>query len=140
MDEKAKIEKLDLLKQRFNVSYAKANEVLEACDWDSVRAMVRLEEELEAAAAAEAASASAKGSGVWEEIKVTGGDLVDTIKRLLHQGNINRIVVKEIGGKELFNLPVNGLIAVTVLLPVLTAIGAVVVLAMDYTVLVERKA
>lgn len=138
MDEKAKLEKLDLLKRRFNVSYAKANEALEACDWDSVRAMVRLEAELEEAA--RDASASAKGHGVWEEIKVTGSDLVDTIKRLLHQGNINRIVVKESGGRELFNLPVNGLIAVTVILPVLTAIGAVVVVAMDYTVLVERKA
>ncbi len=138
MDEKTKLERLDLVRQRFNVSYAKANEVLEACDWDSVKAMVRLEEELVAAASAQ--SESNKGSGVWEELKVTGSDLVDTIKRLLHQGNINRIVVKESGGRELFNLPVNGLIAVTVLLPVLTAIGAVVVVAMDYTVLVERQA
>jgi len=138
MDERLKLEKLDLLKQRFNVSYAKASEALEACDWDSVRAMVWLENGLEAAA--KAGAESEKSNGVWEEIKVTGSDLVDTIKRLLHQGNINRIVVKENGGKELFNLPVNGLIAVTVLLPVLTAIGAVVVVAMDYTVLVERKA
>jgi len=139
VDEREKLEKLDLLKQRFNVSYAKATEALEVCDWDSVKAIVWLEQDLEAAAA-RSAFASGKGAGVWEEIKVTGNDLVDTIKRLLHQGNINRIVIKESGGRELFNLPVNGLIAVSVLLPFLTAIGAVVVVAMDYTVLVERKA
>lgn len=132
MDESEKLAKLDMLRSRFNVTYAKAREALEANEWDTIEATLHLEAELN--------TAPGKAPGFVEELKVTGSDLVETIKRLLHEGNINRIIVRETGGRELLNLPVNGLIAVTVIIPVLTAIGAVVVLAMDYTVLVERKA
>jgi hypothetical protein len=127
MEEREMLEKMDLLRTRFNVSYGKAKEVLEACDWDVVKATIRLEEEL-------------RPKGFYEEIKVTGADLVETLKRLLHEGNINRVIVKEPGGREVLNLPVNGALAITVIIPVLTALGAVVVLAMDYTVMIERQA
>lgn len=127
MDDRERMEKMDLLRARFNISYAQAREALEACNWDPVEAAVRLE------------TARSAGAGVFEELKVTGGDLVDTIKRLLHEGNINRIIIKDSRGTELLNLPVNGLIVVTALIPILTAIGAVAVVAMDYTVLVERR-
>ena len=107
---------------------ADARATLEAANWNVVDAAVTLE-------------AGAKSAhGVFEELKVTGKDLVETVKKLLHDGNINRIMVKDSRGLELLNLPVTGLLAVTVIVPMLTAIGAVVVLAMDYTVLVERKA
>jgi hypothetical protein len=127
MDDRERLEKMDMLRARFNISYADARETLEACGWDPVEATVRLE-----------ARRGGRGRRVIEELKVTGSDLVETIKRLLHEGNINRIVVRDPAGAELLNLPVNGLIAVTVLIPVLTAVGAVVVLAKDYTVQVER--
>ena len=127
MEDRERLERMDLLKSRFNISYAQARAVLEDCNWDTVEATVRLE------------SARQRPGGVVEELKVTGADLIDTLKRLLHEGNVNRIIVRDLGGKELLNLPVNGIIAVTALIPILTAIGAVVVLAMDYTVLVERK-
>lgn len=129
MEERERLEKMDMLRSRFNISYAQAREVLEACNWDTVEATIRLE-----------AQRPATGSGMYEELKVTGSDLVETIKRLLHEGNINRIVVRDANRTELLNLPVNGLVAITVLIPLLTALGAVVVLAMDYTVLVERRA
>lgn len=130
MDDRERLEKMDLLRARFHVTYAQAREALEATGWDPVEAAVRLEG---------ARTATGSGSGVYEELKVTGKDLVETVKRLLHEGNINRIIVKDGKGTELLNLPVNGILAVTVLIPILTAIGAAVVLAMDYTVLVERQ-
>lgn len=126
MDEQQKLEKMDLLRKRFNISYAQARDVLEATGWDTVEATIRLEEN------------RADRGGFTEELKVTGKDLVETLKRLLHEGNINRIIVRDTNGRELLNLPVNGALAITIILPVLTAIGAAVVLAMDYTVLVER--
>lgn len=129
MDEGEKFAKMDMLRVRFQVTYAQAREALEATNWDAVEAALKLE-----------AGAGPAPTGFVEELKVTGSDLVETIKRLLHEGNINRIIVKDPRGIELLNLPVNGLIAVTVFVPFLTALGAVVVLAMDYTVLVERKA
>lgn len=127
MEEREKLEKMDLLRTRFNVSYARAREVLEANGWDAVAATVELEQE--------------RGNqyrGFTEELKVTGADLVETLKRLLHEGNINRIIVRDPKGTELLNLPVNGVLVVTLLLPIITALGAVVAVAMDYTVVVER--
>lgn len=129
MDEQERLDRMDMLRQRFGISYARAREVLEACNWDVVEAVIRLDEK----------ERPSQGRPFVEELKVTGADLVETIKRLLHQGNINRIVVRDAPGRELLNLPVNGLIAVTAILPILTAVGAVVVLAMDYTVQVERQ-
>jgi len=126
MEEREMLEKMDLLRARFNISYSQAREVLEACNWNAVDAALRLE-----------AARSGSRSFV-EELKVTGADLVETIKRLLHEGNVTRLMVRDPQGRELLNLPVNGALAITILIPVLTAIGAVVVLAMDYTVLVER--
>lgn len=130
MEEREKLEKMDLLRTRFNVSYARAREVLESVEWDTVAATIMLEEE---------SRNQAHGRGFTEELKVTGADLVETLKRLLHEGNINRIIVRDNKGIELVNLPVNGVLVVTLLLPVLAALSAVVVLAMDYTILVERK-
>jgi hypothetical protein len=129
MEEREMLEKMDQLRTRFNVSYARAKEVLEATDWDVVAAAIRLEGEAHAA----------RPKGFYQELKVTGADLVETLKRLLHEGNINRLVVKDTQGREILNLPVNGALAVTLLIPIITAIGAVVVLAKDYTVLVERS-
>jgi len=123
------LEKMDLLRNRFHVSYAKAREVLEATGWNTVEATLRLEAELQ----------SAKKPGFTEELKVTGSDLIETLKRLLHEGNINRIIVRDGRGVELINLPINGLIAITAFVPMLTALGAVITVAMDYTVVVERK-
>ena len=127
MEDRERLERMDLLRSRFNISYSQAREVLESCNWDTVEATIRLE------------SGRPRPAGVVEELKVTGADLIETVKRLLHEGNVNRIIVRDISGKELLNLPVNGVLAVTALIPILTAIGAVVVLAMDYTVLVERR-
>lgn len=128
MEEREKLEKMDLLRARFHVSYARAQEVLEACDWDAVQAALKLEEE-----------ERYQERGFTEELKVTGSDLVETLKKLLHEGNINRIIVRDDRGVELLNIPVNGVLVVTLVLPILTALGAVVAVAMDYTVVVERS-
>lgn len=131
MEERERLAKIDLLRSRFNISYTQAREVLEACNWDTVEAIIRLE--------GERTTGQAHGT-FTEELKVTGRDLVETLKRLLHEGNVTRIIIRNNDGGELFNLPVNGVLAITIVIPVLTAIGAAVVLAMDYTVLVERTA
>lgn len=127
MDEREKLEKMDLLRSRFNVSYAEARAALEAANWDAVEASIYLE------------SSQRKPQSIVEELKVTGAELVETLKKLLHEGNISRVIVADQQGRELLNLPINGALAVTVIIPALTAIGAVVVLAMDYTIKVERR-
>jgi hypothetical protein len=129
VEEREMLEKMDLLRSRFNISYAEARSTLEACNWDTVEATIRLE-----------GARGAHTDNMKEELKVAGKDLVETLKRLLHEGNINRIIVRDNAGSEVLNIPVNGVLAIALILPVLAALGAAVVVAMDYTVVVERNA
>jgi hypothetical protein len=75
-----------------------------------------------------------------EEIKVTGANLVEEVKRLIHEGNVNHIVIKDEAGATVTEIPLNvGIIGIA-LLPVLAAIAAIVVLATNYTIVVHRVA
>jgi len=131
MEDREKLVKMDLLRSRFNISYARAREVLEANDWDTVLAAIQLEREQE--------EVQAEPGGFTEELKVSGKDLVETLKRILHEGNVNRIIVRDPKGYEILNLPVSGAVVFALILPALTALSAVVILALDYTVVVERS-
>ncbi len=41
----------------------------------------------------------------WEELKVTGDQLVSTVKRLVHEGNVRRIVLKNESGETFIEIP-----------------------------------
>lgn len=74
-----------------------------------------------------------------EELKVAGHELKETAKRLIHEGNVRRIVVKNAEGRVLLDLPLSAGLAGALLLPVLTAIAGIVALAKEFTVVVERE-
>jgi CBS domain-containing protein len=79
------------------------------------------------------------GKIVSEEFSVNSDDLVKKVKDLLHEGNVNRIIVKDEEGKVLFEVPATaGLIGV-VLAPWLAALGAIAALATRCTITVERR-
>lgn len=79
------------------------------------------------------------GKVVSEEFSVSSDDLVKKVKDLLHEGNVNRIIVKDEEGKVLFEVPATaGLIGV-VLAPWLAALGALAALATQCTITVERR-
>ena len=60
-----------------------------------------------------------------EEFKVKSEEIIEKIKELIHEGNINRIIIKDEEGKVFLEIPVTyGLIGV-LLAPWLAAIGAV---------------
>jgi len=74
-----------------------------------------------------------------EEIKVTGGQLIDTIKGLIKEGNIRRIIVKNRDGKEVFEVPLTlGVVGIAIA-PLLVAVGAVAGIMNECTVVVERE-
>jgi len=73
-----------------------------------------------------------------EEFKATGANLMAKLKELIHEGNVRRIVLKNPEGRTLLDMPLNAGIAGAALLPFWAAVGAVAVLATDYSVLVER--
>ena len=73
-----------------------------------------------------------------EEIKVTGAKLMAKLKELIREGNVRRVVLKNPDGRTLLDLPLSAGIAGAALLPFWAAVGAVAVLATDYSILVER--
>ncbi len=42
-----------------------------------------------------------------EELKVEGKELVDTVKRIIHEGNVRRVVVRNAEGRTVLDIPVN---------------------------------
>ncbi|MEP6904607.1 MAG: DUF4342 domain-containing protein [Gemmatimonadales bacterium] len=75
-----------------------------------------------------------------EEHKVSGKDLLNRVKELVHQGNIRRITIKNGAGKNVLVIPLTVGLVGAVLLPVWAAVGAVAALASDYTLVVEKDA
>jgi hypothetical protein len=72
-----------------------------------------------------------------EKYDVSGSDLVDKVKELLHEGNIRRIVIKQ-DGRTVMELPLTLAAVGVVLAPVLAAVGAFAALATDCSIVVER--
>lgn len=76
-------------------------------------------------------------SGVMEEIKVTGAQLVDTVKDLIHEGNVRRILIQQ-EGRTVLEVPVT-IVAVGVLIaPLAAALGAFAALVTNCTIVVIR--
>ena len=67
------------------------------------------------------------------EYKVSGSELLGTVKELVHQGNVRHIIIKNEAGKTLIELPLTmGIIGVA-LIPVYAAIAAIAALAVKCT-------
>ena len=74
-----------------------------------------------------------------ETIKAEGGQLIDQIKQLVHEGNVRRIVIKQ-GERTIVEFPLTIGVVGVVLAPVLAAAGALAALLTDCTIEVERVA
>lgn len=73
-----------------------------------------------------------------EELKITGEELLATVKELVRQGNIRRITVKNREGKTLVEIPLTLGVVGTLLIPTLAALGAVAALVAECSIVVER--
>ncbi len=73
-----------------------------------------------------------------EEHRVSGRDLVDKVKQIIHEGNVRKITIKNHEGKSVLVLPLTLGVVGVVLAPLVAAIGTIIALAKDYTVVVER--
>jgi hypothetical protein len=118
------LEKVDLVRQRMNVSYEEAKMALEAADWDVTEALVILERK--------------KKPSLEEEFIVRGNELVEKIKEIIRQGNINRIKIKQ-DEKVLVEIPVNAGVIGVVLAPQLAIIGAIAALFTQCTVEIVKN-
>ena len=73
-----------------------------------------------------------------EELQVTGGQLVDKVKELIHEGNVRRIIVKQ-AGKTIIEVPLTVAAVGAIFAPVLAALGAVAALVTDCSIEIERE-
>ncbi len=73
-----------------------------------------------------------------EEFKVSGDELVSFVKKLIHEGNIRRIIVKDKDGNTLMEIPLTIGVAVSILIPVWVALGAIAALATNYIIVIEK--
>jgi hypothetical protein len=73
----------------------------------------------------------------WETIKVQSGELVDTVKRLVHEGNVRRILIKQ-GDRTVAEFPLTIGVVGAVFVPILAAIGAMAALINECSIVVER--
>jgi hypothetical protein len=74
-----------------------------------------------------------------EEIQVLGRDLVDKVRELIHEGNVQRIVVKDEHGNTFLEIPVTVAAVGVILAPLLAAIGAISALVAKFSIVVVRS-
>ena len=74
-----------------------------------------------------------------EEVQVLGRDLVDKVKALLHEGNVQRLIIKDSEGHTFVEIPVTVAAVGMLVAPELAALGAISALVAKYTIVIERK-
>ncbi|MFL5732321.1 MAG: DUF4342 domain-containing protein [Chloroflexia bacterium] len=74
-----------------------------------------------------------------EEFKLNGDQIFARIKDILHEGNVRRISLKDADGRIIAEFPLTAGVIGALLAPSLAAIGAIVALASDLTIVVERR-
>ena len=74
-----------------------------------------------------------------EEFNVSSDDLVKTVKKLIHEGNVRRIIIKDEKGKNLLDMPVTIGVVGAIIAPWLAALGVIGALATNCKIVVERK-
>jgi Domain of unknown function (DUF4342) len=79
-----------------------------------------------------------EGNTRWQEVKVTGDQLVSTVKELIREGNIRRIVIKNEEGHVYVEIPLTVGVVAALLLPVFAALGALAAVASGLTIAVEK--
>jgi len=73
-----------------------------------------------------------------EEFKLNGGEIIDKIKELIHEGNIRRIIIKNEEGKTIIEIPLTLGVVGAALVPVLAAVGAIGALVAKMSIVVEK--
>ena len=74
-----------------------------------------------------------------EKIKVNGNDLLSKIKKIIKEGNVKKITVKNSKNESVLKIPVTAGLIMLILMPYLVIIASLTVFAVDYTLVIEKK-
>lgn len=120
------LEKIDMIRERTGVSYREAKEALERNAGDVISTLIELEDK-------------SKTSSNWtEEFSVRSTEVMDKVKELIREGNVNKIRVKH-DGRVLAEIPVALGAIGAVVLPQLAALGVLVAVFKRCTIEVIRE-
>ena len=75
---------------------------------------------------------------IVEEIKVLAQELVEQVKKLIHEGNVRRIIIKDDKGNTFVEIPVTIAAVGAAFAPILAAVGALAAMAAKFTIVVEK--
>jgi Domain of unknown function (DUF4342)/zinc-ribbon domain len=74
-----------------------------------------------------------------QEYTVSGNNLVDRVRELLHEGNVTRVIVKDEAGKTLLEIPATLGVVGAVVAPWLAALGVITALVTNCKIIVARR-
>ena len=78
-----------------------------------------------------------------EEVETIGSELVDTVKKLVSEGNVRSLIIRKEDGKKLLEIPLTAGVAVggaaVIFAPVLAALGAMAALVSNVKIEVIRE-
>jgi hypothetical protein len=75
----------------------------------------------------------------FEDFKVEGEQLLAEVKRLLHEGSVRKVIIKNSDGAVIMEIPLTLGLAGAVLLPTLAAVGAIAALVTECSITVVRR-
>ena len=73
----------------------------------------------------------------WESFRVKGDELLSQVLRVVHEGNVRRVVVKQ-GDRTIAEFPLTVGVVGALAAPVLAALGALAALLTDCTLHIQR--
>ena len=74
-----------------------------------------------------------------EERQVSGTDLVSTLKNIIREGNVRRIVIRNASGRTILDFPLTAGIVGAALLPFWAAVAGLAGFVAQYTLVIERS-
>jgi len=77
-------------------------------------------------------------AAIREKVKVNADKLFDTVRNLVHEGNVRKLIVRK-DGRTIMEVPLTIAAVGVVVAPLLAAIGALAAIAGDYELEVERE-
>lgn len=121
------LEKVDAVIERTGVSYKDAKEALEQKNGDVVEAIIFLEEKGES-----------MSTSFSENVGNKGDKLVEKLKEILKEGNVNKITIKK-DGEIIANIPINAGVLGFALSPLLGTLGITAAILTKHTIEITKK-
>lgn len=118
------MEKIDIIRDRTGVTYRQAKEALAKSKGNVLEALIELDE--------------TKDTNWTEEISVRSGEVIEKVKGLIYEGNVNKISVKS-EGRTLVEIPVTFGAIGAMVLPHLAVLGVLVAMFKRCTIEVVRN-